>query len=180
MAKKKRKPHPALDVYINATSFRMAANELAELAENDSMYIWPVMVNEALCLELYLKCMHRLRRRYGRTHDIKELFATLSRADQKKIMTNFQQIMAEPEVVRQMPDDVDVSFESVLQRSRDIFVKGRYWHEGELPSRDTYGDASNAGVGVLIAAVRELIFQLQPDWENKRGQFIFGGKPRKS
>ena len=71
MTKNKRKPHPALDVYINATSFRMAADELARLAENDSMYIWPVMVNEALCLELYLKCVRRLRRRYGRTHDIK-------------------------------------------------------------------------------------------------------------
>jgi hypothetical protein len=182
MAKKNKshRPYSAFDIFINARAFLKATGVLATY-NDDQFLMFPFFVSEAFTLELHLKCVHRLRRRYpGRAHTVKDLFESLSKADQKKIDRYLQGIIANhPNADELTAVGVDLDVTSILERSNDMFVRGRYWHEGLLPSPDSRGNKSNAGIAPLVRAVESLIFEIQPEWRAKinRVQFKWGQPP---
>ena len=127
---------------------------------------------ETLALELYLKCLHKIRRRRVWGHDITQLFDKLSNADKKTISKSLL------EIVRQHADyftmcSLGVSFdaESVAQRASNAFEKARYWCELNLPDADDQGHISNAGIGNFSDAIVRLILKLRPDWNERSKLF---------
>lgn len=161
MAKKLNGP---VDVYINAWSFQATAIVLNAQPDKHLFY-WPMVVNEAFALELFIKCLHRIRRRNVRGHDVHKLFRRLSKADQKTIAKYYDEIVTSHPMYLDFSSLVKFDVESVLLRSRSTFTTIRYWHEGVRPSTDAEGKSSNAGTGSLSDAIRKLILELRPQWK---------------
>lgn len=176
MTKKvKRKKFDALQSFYNAAGFHFASRVIDTWgrlrqegypAEREVL-IMPMMVNEAFGLEMFIKTLYRIRRRYAdRKHGILDLFYQLSKADQKRITTHFDRIVGgHPDYAWIVSQNVPMDVRSVLLRANSLFTIGRYWHE-QLPiSRDQLGFASNAGVGNLSDAIREVIYEKHPEWQ---------------
>ena len=173
MAKKKRRI-PSFDpllCYINARSYLLASNTL-HAQPHASVFFWPTMALEAFCLELHLKCLHRVRRRNINGHDVHKLFGLLSKNDRKRLAAYFHEfITAHPNYAEMAAKGVPFDVDSVLMRASNMFMRGRYWHEGQLPARDPLGYASNAGIGNLSDAINRLLLELHPDWTSKLHAF---------
>jgi hypothetical protein len=168
--KNKRKRIPPQDVYLNAVSFYAASVALShpECAQgvDKVLLFWPTVVCEAFSLELFLKCLHAIRRRkVKKNHDVEALFRDLSKAD-KKIVTKYFHGIVQLHIEYRLALQHGLTFniDSVLQRTKDSFVRVRYWHEGQRPNADASGKVSNAGVGSLCAALKRLIDELRPEW----------------
>ena len=83
MAKKKKKrlkPVDPLQIFGNAHRFAMTAKLLDQKKEPE-IYKIPAFVNEAFAVELFLKALHRIRRRRPFGHDLHTLFHELSKSD---------------------------------------------------------------------------------------------------
>lgn len=158
------------DVYVNALSFRVAAMVLSrpDIATGvDKMLLfWPTVVCEAFSLELFIKCLHAIRRRIPKKkHDVEALYQGLSKADRKTIAKYFYEIVqAHPQHDLALKHGITFDVDSVLQRTRDTFIRVRYWHEKQPPSPDASGKVSNAGVGSLCDALNQFIDELRPQW----------------
>jgi hypothetical protein len=140
------------------------------------------MTNEAFSLELYLKCLYRIRRRHGRGgHNVSELFNGLSKRDRENIERHVNEVIDdEPAFTRESVRlNVPIDIASILQRTSNMFPVGRYWHEGILPSPDAKGNRSNLGTTALIEAIVRAIYDVHPEWEGRRIKFVFGGAPKK-
>ncbi len=171
------KPSDPLVLFLNAKGFDLVARIVDKHPGHKSLLLYPTIANEAFALELYLKCLHRIRRRRGRKvwgHDTKSLFDTLSKADKKTLSKYLL------EIVRQHPDYLlmfskGISFDAsaVAQRASATFAKGRYWSDMNLPNGDDDGFVTNAGVGNLCDAIVKLILELRPDWEERLKNFRF-------
>ncbi len=168
MAKKKPKPLP-LDSFLafySARAFQMTSTIL-DRQPNKPFFIWPLIVNETFSLELHLKSLHRIRRRIAHGHNIRFLFESLSMADRKKIESHFNAIAVQhPLHGAAIKDGIPMDLESVLTRSSDLFHNARYWFQGHLPTPDSKGHRTNAGIGPLSDAVMQLILELRPDWRS--------------
>jgi hypothetical protein len=180
MSKKKRarikssERDQAFLAFLNARGFDLIARfaNVHAQKEYQSILLFPTMAIETLALELYLKCLHKIRRRNVRGHDISKLFDKLSKADKKTI----SKILLE--IVRQHANysamcSMGVSFdaEAIAQRASDAFEKARYWWERNLPAADDQGHVSNAGIGNFSEAIRGLISKLHPDWDERSTLF---------
>jgi hypothetical protein len=165
MPAKKSALEVTTDMYLNALAFHVAAQALDALPDSQLVY-WPMVTNEAFALELFLKCLHRVRRRRIKGHDVVKLFEKLGSNDRKTIRTNYNLIVAtHPQAHKCIEAGVSLDLEDVLQRSRTTFTTVRYWHEGNTPSRDRNGYVSNAGTGSLSDAIRKLLLDLRPQWK---------------
>lgn len=181
MAKKKGNPPPsylAFEVFMAAQSFGRAALALSDRVPSDEFFVWPMVVNQALCLELHLKCLRRIRGKYSFGHDAQFIFNQLSRLDRSSIKSHLKRIIAEGPPDPSL-DHKQLELESSLLRNRDTFKTGRYWFEGTLPKPDTYGNRGNAGTDFLTEAVLRRILQLRPVWREqlKRSGFKFENSP---
>jgi len=166
MAKKKSQGTPieAVELYINAYSFR-AASIVLNAHPDKHLLFWPMVVNEAFALELFIKCLHRVRRRTLTGHDVEHLFERLSVPDRRRIAKYYQEIVVgHPLYAEFIAKGVLFDVESVLARSKDTFTRARYWHEKIRPSSDKLGIVSNAGVGSLCDAINLLTVELRPAW----------------
>ncbi|MGE3240220.1 MAG: hypothetical protein AB7I57_04065 [Pirellulales bacterium] len=158
-----------LETYINARAFwgaLVAIVEYAERTPTDQLHVWPLVVNEAFCLELHLKCLIRLSggSPAQKNHKIKKLFQSLSGSEQLNVKSQLESVINKhPEAIEA---GIAYDIESIVERSQDQFVSGRYWHEGLKPSRDSAGIASNAGAAQLIEALNLRILDLQPSWRD--------------
>jgi hypothetical protein len=169
MAKKRRRPKKPIEpihVFLNAFSFKATSMALDSLPEKH-IFQWPMVVNEAFALELSIKALHRVRRRYTTGHDVEALFAELSAADKREIDKLYSAIIVQhPYYDWAISQGIALDRESVLLRSKDAFPRIRYWHDYLPMSRDAKGMASNAGVGSLIDAIFERILTLMPKWRH--------------
>lgn len=176
MAKKQKRRRGRIDpftIYINARGFWFASEVLGK-QPHESILMWPLMSNQAFALELHLKCLHRLRRRYVAGHDIGDLFYKLSKADQRTLARYYiESVRSHPNYLEFAAKGLPLDMESALTRSSDMFIKGRYWHEGELPRRDAGGFSSSAGLGQITDAINRLLLELNPDWPEKIHAFRF-------
>ena len=157
------------DVYVNAVSFRAASMALSLPQPNpvDKIILfWPSVVCEAFALELFIKCLHHIRRRTKvRGHDVEALFGILSKNDKRKVVKYYQEIVQlHPEYQMALKHGIRFDVDSVLLRAKESFIKLRYWHEHNPPSADSSGHISNAGVGSLCDALHRLIDEARPDW----------------
>lgn len=169
------KPGDPLLIFINATAFQEVA-KMIDTHPAKSMFLWPMVAIESFALEQYIKCLHRLRRRWPRKlHNVKDLFAGLSKADKNNIAARFLDIVRGHRDYLQFVVKFRVSFDvnDVLLRASDMFSKARYWYELELPSADSKGHSSNAGIGNLSDAIRDLILELRPEWKDEVQNFRF-------
>ena len=179
---KKRVRYRAIDpfdAFVNARSVDSAATVL-ERREERNLFAWPVMVNEALSLELYLKCLHlvRRRRRGTRTHDVCKLYDLLSKADKKRITRHFDRlVLKHPLAERMLTDGFRIDIPSVLARANGVFENQRYWHERPPLSRDLSGRAGSAGVGILIMAIMLFLLEIKPEWWQQFEDFTGGDPP---
>ena len=136
--------------------------------DHQSLLLFPTMAHETLALELYLKCLHKIRRRNKWGHNITQLFNNLSNADKKTISKSLIEIASQHANYAEL-HSLGVSFDakSVAQRASNAFEKARYWWELNLPSADDQGHVSNAGIGNFSEAVVRLILKLRPDWNER-------------
>jgi hypothetical protein len=167
MARKKK--FDAFDVYINARSFWTAVGAIVKDANdkpNSQLHLFPMLINEAFCLELHLKCLKRYRRRrIARKHEVDDLFKSLSAVDKRKIEAHLKDVLHEHQNAILNGFDHDIG--SILARSRSTFLSMRYWHERMEPSKDASGRSSNTGTAQLIEAVNRRLLDLNPMWREK-------------
>jgi len=171
---KKKKPRfkrdkiDAFKTFSNASSYQRVATILDDVAENEPLLAWPLVVNEALALELFLKALHEARRRIMRGHPPSELFAKLSKSDRTRIEIRYNAIiLGHPNAYATAKAGVPMEIDAVLKRSDNLFVGGRYWHEGLNLTYDDLGFGGNAGVGTISDAIRDLLYSINPDWKKR-------------
>ena len=118
------------------------------------------LILQSFCLEIYLKCLHRIRgREPPRGHDQKKLFYALSRSDRsriEKICLKYCSNSVRDPVTGKVRKVWDT--DSVLDRSSDLFTKARYGYE--LP----VAIGGNAGMQEVIFAIDLIIIGKHPDW----------------
>jgi hypothetical protein len=164
-----KEPTP-FNIFYNARSYYAAAHFLDQ-QKRPNLLVFPTIVCESLSLELHLKTLHVLRKRWEKirkNHHIRELFALLSQSDQRRIKNHLKQIL-------QVHPHYDVAsdkaglfkIDSILDRANTMFVNARYWHECPIPT-DAKGRASNAAIGPLTDAIMLLILELRPDWTEEK------------
>jgi hypothetical protein len=180
MAKKKprrikgpQKPRDPLLMFLNARGFGLAAQIVNTHPKDKSLLMWPLIANESFALEMYLKCLHRIRRRKIRGHDIGVLFEQLSKADKKTITTYLLDfVRGHRDYLLMFSKGVSFDASDVARRATS-FVNARYWSDLDLPAGDEHGFVGNMGVGSLMDAVVRLILELRPDWPEKVANFRF-------
>jgi hypothetical protein len=179
---RRRKTIDPFLVFVNARSFQLAATVIDAQPQKD-FFLWPTIVTESFSLELHIKCLHRLRRRNLWGHDVRELFYKLSKRDQRQTAKYLQEVVSQHPLYSQATSEgIHLDVDSILMRASNMFMRARYWHELEMPNRDSYGHATTAGIGPLSDAVMQLILDLRPDWREKikTVKFKFPGNTRLS
>lgn len=136
--------------------------------------LWPKVACAVFGLELYIKCLHRVRRRYIEGHNVKILFAALSKADRNRVTDIYNDIIkGHPNYADFTAHGILLDIDSVLTRASDMFIKGRYWHESFLPATDANGVSSNIGVDRLSDSIRLRIFEIHPNYPERASKFKF-------
>src|SRR5690349_4645603 len=115
---KKRQPNPSdpFDAFVTAWGFHSAATALDQRKEVN-VFAFPVMVNGALCLELFLKCLLLVRGNpdvaYG--HDLSKLFARLSGEDQRQTTNHLESLRKmHPLTPKMQADGILLDVDSIL------------------------------------------------------------------
>jgi hypothetical protein len=175
MAKKKKprrkKPVDPFLILVNATGFREAMCDLDRPLL--LFYYWPSIMCGAFSLELYLKCLHRIRRRNAHGHDPKRLFGQLTKADRKRIASLFDKYAPEAEqYANVVAHGIKMDLDSVLTRVSNMFERSRYWHEGDLPEPDSNGICGAPGLDVLIDTVKDVILEIRPEWVERADKLV--------
>jgi hypothetical protein len=171
--KSELKANAPLLIFANAMSYYLAAILLDKHAEIGDFRIFPTQTLQALSLELFIKCLHKTRRRtFKFKHDITDLLAGISRSDRKKIEAYLQKGLSQhPQFEGLKALGIQFDIDSIAKRSADMFLRARYWHELVLPARDDKGFAGNFGLLTLCEAIRDLLFEINPDWRSKINNF---------
>lgn len=180
--KKKRKRYPPLDpfdAFVNAWGFHSSATVLDRRKETN-VFAYPVMVNAALSLELFLKCLHFVRRRRKKAHghNLFQLFHDLTKADQSRITFHLDRILEiHPLTPRMINSSILLDVDSILIRANGMFENLRYWHENIRPGSDSSGRATSAGIEPLANALLLFLLELHPEWEERFRRFTEGTLP---
>lgn len=163
-----------MKLYLNARGFYLAARLLDSHPSHKSLLMWPMISNETFALELFLKCLHRIRGHKHRGHNTEKLFNALGTKDQITIDRYLLEIVQRHKDYTLMCEK-GVRFDAgfVVQRARTAFETARYWFEGKLPDADDDGFVSNAGIGNLCDAIRKLILDSNPTWTEHELNFRF-------
>lgn len=186
MAKKRKRPRgrklksefppdsPVL-VFINAMSWQTVVRTLNVQTHHKEILKWPTMVAEALCLELFIKAVHRMRRRkIIKSHGIRADYGRIGRSDRKTIEKYLAESMAlHPSYEAAVARGAKLDADSILMRAENMFVHGRYWHELIMPGEDTDKQIGNPGLSNLNDGLRNLILDVHPEWLNAVEHFKF-------
>ena len=161
MAKKRKLP--GFGEWIHATDFWIAAHQI------DQNLAFPVMNIEALALELHLKCFLIIRliprRKFKREHVPSVLIQLLSKRDQRRLEATYSQTVAfSSDCQDYQKEGILMDYDSVLRRSKNIFVRARYNYEGYKWAEDRKGGAGNPGVREMTDAIRDIITHNRPTW----------------
>lgn len=119
-------------------------------------------VNEAFCLELYLKCLLMLETgKQAHGHKLKALFEGLSATNQAKVQTYYDEDLGpDKSVTVQVRGKTYTSdLNGVLLATDNSFVEWRYLFEEKYDPKPILGWQS------LRAALCRLILELRPDWQ---------------
>jgi hypothetical protein len=171
---KSPKPNDSLMLFLNARGFDFITRIVDQHQGNKSLLLWPKLANESFALELYLKCLHRIRRRKVWGHDIKKLYDQLSVVDRKKISQYLLDIVrGHADYLLMYSKGVPFDAESVAMRASKMFARARYWSDLDLPDPDDKGFVTNAGIGNFADAIRKLILELRPDYDDQVKNFRF-------
>jgi hypothetical protein len=151
--KNKRRSYDPFKAYCFGTFYWKAAASLGRESDR-AHYAYAQLVIGALSLEVYLKCLHRIRRRIEWGHEIKKLFDSLSKADRAAITKHYEAAAKSKDI------------EAALIRANTLFTDARYAFEGEPWRAEHYkGVPVNKGANELIVAVRAVILSVYPEWQ---------------
>jgi hypothetical protein len=127
-------------------------------------------VLSALSLEIYLKCLHRVRRRKPpRGHNQKEIFDALSRKDRLDIEKRYLENYKGP--TEALSWKQKVTLDSALNRASVYFTGIRYGYERPSPRSPEIegmpGLLGNIGIPNATLSVRAVILSKHPEWEQR-------------
>lgn len=143
-------------------------NVVANLTNHDGNYLAQSIVNDALSLELYLKCLILLEgNKYGRAHDLVKLFKLLRSGSQVWIknryntlhLNNIVTFLHEIHDRKGVPIPTRIDFEFIMETSKIAFQNYRYHYE-KGPSQ--LGSWLATGVAECVCA---MILTKHPEWE---------------
>ena len=165
----KVKPFDPFLAFVNAR-----ATHLASFAVEDYVALrpalkhvlfWPEMANEALGLELHLKCLHAVRGRFEEGHSIKILFDKLDASDKAEIEARMAGLIAiNPHYRDVQSRGTRIDLDSILVRADEMFNRARYWHEGIFPLADAADHIGDAGMAPMSDAIFDLLLSIHPEW----------------
>ena len=184
MAKTKALPD-GFDMFCFAEEYRTASGFLFDLwwathiercVADDPAERWkPVPgrvaghVLHEFSLEVYLKCLLRIReRRLPWQHDCGMLFQELGTDDQQAIELHYRSTCRSYVGHPATGERQIVSLASAFERATSYFMEVRYGYELEFPrSPASGGTRGNLGIDEAILAVRSRIVLTNPDWPEK-------------
>jgi hypothetical protein len=153
----------ARDIFCQAVAFEQAADVMYQHVFGDANgpvpnmtpeqlhRTCPLVVMEALAVELYLKCLSQIERSgYRHGHDLRLLFDDLSAESRASIRRHYDEIQG-------TLDWEPVTLDEALDRSADAFIEFRYVYE-------TKGQTVFYCAGVIATAAKLTITALHPDW----------------
>jgi hypothetical protein len=116
-----------------------------------------------------------------RDHKMSLLFDGVAATDKAAIQEHVNKsLAAHPEYQEFLDGGVSFDIESIAQRTEDMFLRARYWHELIMPSKDSHGFAGNPGLGVLCDGFRDFFVSMNPNWLERLDAFhILPLKPEK-
>ncbi|MFV0448084.1 MAG: hypothetical protein ACK5MF_06435 [Vibrio sp.] len=129
------KEESAMRLFVSANSYRKAGAILFK--DGDLNLFLPATVNQALSLELLLKCLcHVSGKDQIQTHSLKKLFVQLDQQTKKSLTKDFSDFISQPETQQQIKNmevasnmSMPKSLVDALKTWGDIFVNARYEHE---------------------------------------------------
>jgi hypothetical protein len=148
------------EVFRTAWGFSKATDMLAQ--GGDGKCAVAEVVNEAFCLELYLKCLLMLETgNKGHGHKLKDLFDKLSQTNQAKVERYYNEDLGDLKMVtvQRRGKTYASDLNGVLQATSDSFVEWRYLFEEKMDPKPILGWQS------LRASLLRLILELRPDWK---------------
>jgi hypothetical protein len=201
VAKKKKIQAPSVSASDPKQIFNLARNFewAAEALEHDASVrianeaqkshrghwlqgLWPMCVNRAFCVELYLKCLLLLDSAIEvRKHDYRALFDQLSSKTRNRLSVLHRQAFKETygcdadAISSKLGMEVLVDIPDVLEKSKDAFELFRYIYEHPRPSnakilcaggRIDFDDFS-LPTRIEIVAVKKAILEFRPDWKGE-------------
>jgi hypothetical protein len=177
---KKPKPFDPFLCFVNARGMHLASFAIEEYVNTKphikNHLFWPEMIMEAFGLELHLKCLHAVRGHFEGGHGIKDLYKNLDPKDKQEIEARLTALIAKnPHYADVLTRGTQIDIDSILDRSDEMFCKGRYWHECEIPRTDSRGHIGDAGTAPLSDAIFELLLSINPDWWDKLKSFEIVG-----
>ena len=157
-------------IFIQASAFELATLELVQLFKQGSRELEaPFVVNSALSMELYLKCLLHIENKptQARGHEFVKLFGRLTPQHRTEIANHFEQEKLRHPVLLSIfaaeragrISALQWGINDVLIRSNEAFEKWRYSYE--LPINNMV----YAGVQPVRDGVRKVILQIHPRWE---------------
>lgn len=166
MAKTAPPQNDPFALFVNARSFLFAAGAIDDMNDRKSLAVWPSLVNQAFSLELHTKCLLLVRGQAGaKIHDLEKLFQRVGAADRLEIEKNLSHLVQiNPYYIDAKAKGIPLDVDSILMRTKDMFEKGRYWHEGVLPGCDNLGFVGDAGCRPLADAICLLLVKVNPTW----------------
>jgi hypothetical protein len=169
-------PIDPFETFANAMGVHLMAKVVNKHAEGQPLdkehLIWPMLFTEAFALELFIKSALQLRGKTARGHSVHDLFFRLDAKDQKRITELYDTIITrQPYAHSALKIGVSLEAGQVLKRADTLFVAARYWHEHGVLSKDDKNLSGNMGVGTLCDAIRDFLYELNPDWPDKLRDF---------
>jgi hypothetical protein len=156
------KPVDPKQLFKAAEVFREARDLLySKLRETRLRLAVPWGVNDALALELHLKCLLLIEQgTYPEEHNLKELFRNLSRQT-KDVLRKEHDGIAENDPIftnARAQIGIETNLETLLELGQDAFTQLRYAFEGTPP-------VGMWGLDIFTQLVRKRILLKHPDWE---------------
>jgi HEPN domain-containing protein len=165
-------PEDLHEVFRHAEAFLSFA-QLGRQGLGDNFpdeFNYPLAVNHAFCLEVYLKCLLWLEgKEINREHKLAELFKMLEEPTQEKAKQYYESYRSESPYcqatdaeLRRLNRDpsVEAEFNAALENGSEAFVTMRYAYEGEF--------GRNYLLVPLELGIRKIILERNPDWEPER------------
>ena len=156
---------PAFDpvkIFVTAEQFRYASKWLAQargMGCQADVGI-PAVTCAAMALELYLKCLIAMEgTKNPNIHDLRDLFEKLSPSLQASVRSHFD---AHSDAVKEFlikdgSQASEVTFDFVLDWSREAFVRARYVFDDGQPQAIWWADC-------ITECARRVILDAHPDW----------------
>lgn len=145
---------------INDSFFEQLERQPTDGTDTVAFGMIPHVVNAALAIELYLKCLYALTLNapVPKRHSLKLLFEELPANVQQKVRANYQR-MADHQLNQWMAQQGGIAstFDSIIENASLAFENFRYHFEPGKPLLPWLA-------GNLAPAVRATIIELKPEW----------------